>query len=282
MSLVSRILSVREQIGNEWVTDLDTMKLANDMILDSYHDKHVTAREEEECLPTASNDQDSDDEDDEECVNLTDLTSPYSAPSERSSGPDYWEKRDRRFAYDRNAMMMLGNTMASSGARSSPYRNANFDLLCLLATQESIHRVLREYQAAGDEREVSFEYLREFYTSRVATHFDGSVEYGRADDFLEDLLTAPPTMKELEGGSGSKASIGLIDPLRIAEDVIAMRSRVAEEWKAIIANVPQDHMGLRRDLLAKQMEGAVNPSPFDQAEEKYPKKRAVVEEEGFQ
>lgn len=150
-------------------------------------------------------------------------------------------------AYDRTAMAM-GSFGLLQAKAPSPLRKGNFDLLVLLATQESIHRVLREYQQV-QEQQVSFEWLREFYMDRVQEIFDGSGEYGRADDFLEELLLLPPSVKK---NVGSKAD--LIDPLKIAEDVIRMRSQVAMDWRKICARVPEDHTNVRKVLMDKQMQ----------------------------
>lgn len=260
VSLVSRIMSVREQIAREWVNDLDTMAVANEMILQSYHDMNMQSRDDEECL-SWRDDADNDGDDDDECVNVEHLKAPYSDPATTGSG-DYYSNKPRRPAvFDRNAMTMLTNAITFDERASSPYRKGNFDLLCLLATQEAVHRVLREYRQ-DPNRDVSREWLREFYTSRVASMFDGNQEYGRAEDFLEELLTAPPTMKELKEGKKHQNEIGLIDPLRISEDVIRMRSTVAADWKDIVANIPSEHVSLRKELLAKQMGDSVNPSPF--------------------
>ncbi|GAX17878.1 hypothetical protein FisN_18Hh082 [Fistulifera solaris] len=222
VSLASRILSVREQIAREWREDLVTLRTANDQILDSYYDMGRAAREDESSSL-------------QEETNVEQLVTP---------GVDEKQRR----VFDRNAMLMLTSTMIFKAFASSPQRQGNFDLLYLLLTQESLHRVLREYRKSGDEREVSYEWLKEFYLSRVSSFFDGHQDYGRADDFLEELLMAPPSTKEL-----SSSRIGFIDPLRIAEDIITMRSVVAEEWQTEIASVPEDHMGLRKKLLSKQM-----------------------------
>lgn len=197
------------------MVDLDTLVLANDMILQSYHETIKSARDEE-CR----------DLENEDC-NVEDLL--------------------ERKAYERNAMVLLSNKIDFQDLASSPNRKGNFDLLLLLATQEAVHRVLREYREKGEQREVSFEWLRDFYTERVPSFFDGDQKHGRADDFMEELLLSSPSMKELDG------KVGLIDPLRIAEDIIAMRSEVARDWKEIVAKAPQDHMELQKVLLAVRM-----------------------------
>jgi hypothetical protein len=223
-SLATRIVSVREQIAREWVTDLNTLANANEMILTSYHAKSSTGRSEE-CA---------DFEESDDCIRTEDLVAPYS-------------DNGRIGAYDRTAMMMLSNSMDSDGRGSSPHRKGNFDLMDLLLTQESVHRVLRKYREMKSEREVSFAWLREFYVKRVTTHFDGDQRYGRADDFMDEVLTSPPVMREVG------RNVELVDTQRIAEDIISMRSKVAKEWKEIVTTVPEEHTGLRKALLAKHM-----------------------------
>lgn len=202
-SLVSRILSVRDQIAQEWVKDLDTLVLANEMILDSYHEK---------------------------------------ASQQRSN-----ETSTTETAYDRNSMFLLNNRISAEQNLSSPHRRANFDLLVLLATQESIHRVLREYREAREERESSLQWLFRFYVDRVPKYFDGDQEQGRADDFMEDLLLSSPSVTAENG------LMTLVDPLRIAEEIIAMRNEVAMEWKATMEGTPSDHMDFQRLVLAARM-----------------------------
>jgi hypothetical protein len=220
-SLATRILSVREQIADEWVADLETLRVSNDMILESYNNKLKEAREEENC--------------DEESYENRECT--ISA-----------ENRPKVFAFERNAQYFVRNTMAFNDRASSMLRQGNFDLLALLATQESVHRVLRDYADAGSEREVSFQWFREFYVARVAKFFDGNKEHGSSDDFLEELLLSPPTFSADETGK-----MGLVDPLRIAEDILATRSKVAVEWRKIAMDTKDEHVTVRKELLEKQM-----------------------------
>ena len=148
-------------------------------------------------------------------------------------------------AFERTAMA-YGDFGIFNAKAPSPLRKGNYDLLVLLATQESVHRLLRSYQEV-EELRISFEWLLDFYADR-REYFDGSGEYGRADDFLEQLLLTPPSVKQAVG-----AKADLIDPLKIAEDVIRTRSQVARDWKEICRRIPEDHTELRKILLAKQM-----------------------------
>ena len=246
---MSRIVSVREQLAAEFQTDFDTMILANEQILSSYFETQENSRLEDYPDNTQQDQDDEDGEDDHD----SSLTLPYSDATSRSHS--HGVPHDSKNAFDRyNAMVLLSNSISSDTFKSSPLRKGNFDLMLLLSTQESVHRVLKSYAMAGDEREVSFAWLKEFYLERVDQYFDGhQQQHGRADDFLEELLLTPPMLKTLDDNSNRKEMVGLVDPLRMAEDIIRIRSDVGREWKDIVANVPQEHMALRRMLLARQM-----------------------------
>ena len=214
-SLVTRILSVRQQISDEWVTDLETLQTINGQILASYNERQTQMRDEES-------------------------------------------------AFDRNAVYYMNNKImeeSETDARaSSPFRKSNFDLLALLATQEALHRVLRSYHDAGEERSVSRDWLRQFYTLRLRRYFDGDGEYHRADDFLQELLMTPPSALELPSSSVTQAQIGLVDPLRIAQDLLKVRADVIEEWRTIMRDaVPSNHMELQKSILAVRMGKTISP-----------------------
>jgi hypothetical protein len=152
-------------------------------------------------------------------------------------------------AFDRNAYMMLISKMSmeKTPLASSPFRKGSFDLLQLLSLQEAIHLTLRSYMAEGESKEVSFQFLRDFYIERVSNYFDGYLVYGRADDFLEELLLTTPSVRT------SDRHMELIDPLNIASEIIDVRSEVLLDWKEEMLRVPDDHMELRKVLLTKQM-----------------------------
>ena len=145
-------------------------------------------------------------------------------------------------------MRMLTDILALESVAPSPFRKGSFDLLLLLSLQESVHRVLRNFKDLGEKKDVSYEWLRDFYTNRVSDYFDGNGEYGRGDDFLEELLLTSPSMKTTDDGK-----MGLVDPHGIAEEIIRTRGDVAREWKEKLSNVNQDHIGLRKSLLSHQM-----------------------------
>lgn len=264
-SLVSRILSVREQIALEWSSDLDTLVHANDIILSSYSRNQEIERHNENRKEDSTNENNNGGA--EKLVNEgdEDITDSLSSTSEvdESTSPHLTSSP----SFDRGiAMTWFQNSIAFKERKSSVLRQDSFDLLLLLSTQESVHRVLREYRKNGrmssecDYYEGMFDWLKIFYVDRLNTHFDGHhQDYGSADDFLEELLLTPPSIIDKR----------LIDPFRIAEDIIRMRSIVANDWKDIVHDTPKDHMIVRRALLAKQMVADTNIdtlAPFVTAE----------------
>ncbi|KAL3924072.1 MAG: hypothetical protein SGILL_001276, partial [Bacillariaceae sp.] len=209
VSLTSRILAVREQLANEWLSDLDVLASANQRILESYFQ---FAREERE-----------------------------KKDSELEATPDA--------AFERMATTILNNHTGVAVQEGSPLRKGNFDLLYNLCTQASVHRLLKQFREAGDAKEVSYEWLSEFYRDRVAEYFDGDQQYGRADDFVEELLLSSPSVIHQDDGK-----MALADPFGLAEQIIETRNEIVVEWKDAMAQVPADHQdGIRKILLNKQM-----------------------------
>jgi len=247
-SLVTRILSVREQIASEWSSDLDTLIHANDIILSSYFRNQEVKRHNENKEENDNNESKNDGV--ERMSNDEGITDSSSSTSEFDNLSSSHSASSSSF--DRGiAMTWFQNGIAFKERKSSALRQDSFDLLLLLSTQESIHRVLREYRNSGrmggecDYYEGMFDWLKQFYVDRLNKYFDGHhQDYGSADDFLEELLLTPPSITD---------NSLLIDPFRVAEDIIQMRSTVANDWKNIVHNTPHDHTIIRRALLAKQM-----------------------------
>eukprot|EP00549_Striatella_unipunctata_P025909 CAMPEP_0118683066 /NCGR_PEP_ID=MMETSP0800-20121206/5830_1 /TAXON_ID=210618 ORGANISM="Striatella unipunctata, Strain CCMP2910" /NCGR_SAMPLE_ID=MMETSP0800 /ASSEMBLY_ACC=CAM_ASM_000638 /LENGTH=280 /DNA_ID=CAMNT_0006579517 /DNA_START=335 /DNA_END=1177 /DNA_ORIENTATION=+ len=203
-SLASRMISVREQIAQEWVDDLDVVAKCTTLILGSYFDVPVEL----------------------ENVDISNGDQPFHF-----------------------GMTMLRNKNAFQEHISSPIRGGSFDLLLLLTTHESIHRVLRDLQFGTGQAELSFEWLREFFEERLESHFDGNQLYGRGDDFIEELLKVDPFNKQMKN-----RKMGIINPKSIAEKILRTRSDIAQEWKEDMTKIADTHLSLRRALLSSQMD----------------------------
>ncbi len=213
-NLASRILQVREQIAVEWQKDLDILSAANDQIINSFYE---TTRERRE---TDSN--------------------------------RLGEAVDCQInVFERTAGNMMNENSRFAVAISSPFRRSNFDLLYNLCTQAAIHRILRDKQTNEGAKDASFLFLRDFYTARAEEFFDGDLQFGRADDFMDELLQTSPSL----------TNIGLVDPVGVAESIILMRKEVARDWKVLMIQVPSDHTGIRQALFSNQIKG--NPAEHD-------------------
>ena len=247
-SLCARILSVRQQIAAELAHDLGIV--AEQMgrhIMDSFWDLLDSQLEEEE---------DDDDDDDydatvesEESETTTTTTTTATTKSTTGRKPITMSSgvQAPRKLPPHN-LVFLEYSLSERGDRDfSPLRKGNFDLVVLLATQESIHRILNNQQHVrlGPADQAKYQdFLREFYLGRVDSHFEGIQRYGRADDFLEDLLFFPDAVT--------------VDPVRLAEIILNERRQVALEWQAMCQDVPNDHIIIKRLQLDKLLESYSN------------------------
>eukprot|EP00980_Cylindrotheca_fusiformis_P027505 scaffold20791_cov137-Cylindrotheca_fusiformis.AAC.4 len=128
----------------------------------------------------------------------------------------------------------------------SPLRKGNFDLLILLVTQESIHRVLNSEDDTVDRS--SFRFLRNYYAERIGSHFSGNNWYGRADEFLDELISTSPCVSQLQD-----EECDLVDPVRVAEYILRARERVALEWLEVALDAPNAHLEIKRLQLQRLM-----------------------------
>jgi len=302
-ALVRRILSVREQLSNEWVEDLDTLVKLNDEILDTF---------EEYTKAATYNDLEEDDDDDDdidmkiksevdqkdETVKgnssddldlllkafgnpdakkdaLSDNINSSSSLCERlsSSNSNTDNKGEEKRIFDRNILFSWSQSLCSPNRSSSPYRKANFDLLLLLATQESIHRVLNSYKEDDEVRPETFEWLLDFYKNHVKDHFDGHQTYARSEDFLEKMLTSPRTLIETEN-----EILAWVDPACVAKDIIRERSEVALDWMRISETISDEHTDLRRLLFTNLVSKSLPDETLTDTIQKAVMKK--VEEEG--
>lgn len=226
-NIASRILAVREQIAIEWVTDLDVLIQANSLILESF-------------FQTVKHNRDG-----EENANVT--------PEGSVDGGG------NRCAFERTAVYRMNDTSRFATTTSSPFRRSNFDLLYNLCTQAAVHRILREMKSQGKESTVSFLFLRGWYTERAQKYFDGDLQFGQADDFMDDLLQTSPYLLSTPDGITE-----LVDPVGCAEMIIKMRKEVAGDWKVLMKRVSKDHTGLHQALLSSQMQVQQSASPSPQ------------------
>ena len=236
-SLVQRLLTVREQLATEFERDLEIVGIVDGMIIESYFDIIKREREDQQQQQQRRRR----DED-----------------GWSSSGGDDGVVAPVTRAFDRISVDILSNfteftSSSGGGASSSVFRKGNFDLLYNLCTQASVHHLLRELRESKVDK-ISYQWLQAFYSERVCEYFDGDVAFGRGDDFIDALLRSPPSLVSMDDGH----TLGLTDPLRLAERVIAKRSEIAFAWIDEMREVKNDHLALNDKLFRVMMGKAVN------------------------
>lgn len=120
----------------------------------------------------------------------------------------------------------------------SALRKGNFDLVSLMATQESIHRILNNPRDEETLSRSNRQYLSNFYLHRLVSHFSNRQPYGRSTYFLLELLQSTPVV--------SMTADSIVDPIRITEQLLATRSEVALEWRERAKAVPDLHVEIKR------------------------------------
>ena len=151
-SLCARLISVREQIANEFANDLLVIEQMGQSTMDAYWDA-IKQQQQQQQQQTNEN--------------------------------------TAIMTHRPNLLFLEYDPNFNSDVAPSPLRKGNFDLLYLLTTQEAIHRVLNDPQRQEGAPLISNLFLQGFYQDRTQ-YFTGSQRYGRADDILQELLAETP------------------------------------------------------------------------------------------
>jgi len=278
-ALVRRILSVREQLSKEWVEDLDLLSTLNDEIVDHFEEfnNKVTTKDEEENdddeasnLKISNTENVVEDKTDDKCSNDLDLLLKALIDSHEKDPPHAFSssspnitlqtnvkqsdpaERKHDAVFDRSIFDTWSQLLWNPNQSSSPYRKANFDLLLLLATQESIHRILTSYKSDGTIRRETQEWFLDFYSDNVNKYFDGHQTYARSEDFLAQMLKSPRTLIETNSNI-----LAWVDPAVVAEDIVRGRSDVILEWIGVAETILDEHTDLRRLLFTNMISKSI-------------------------
>mmetsp|Transcript_15918 Transcript_15918/g.33190 ORF Transcript_15918/g.33190 Transcript_15918/m.33190 type:complete len:488 (+) Transcript_15918:226-1689(+) len=223
--LCSRMLSVREQIAREMVGDLKAIANMGQMIFDSYWHNSKMRKDSKE--------------------------------TKGSNGKD--GKQSSPYGFDRPSQMYMNfDPHDDDEFAPSPLRKGNFDLLYLLTTQEAVLQLLKKGVIVDQDdaqNRASTAFLENFYRERLITHFVGAQWYGKGDDFIEELMLKSPILSSRTTVGDEKVDNTplIVEPLRIAEQVLLLRDKLALEWMEIMQAVPSEHTDIRRMQLARLM-----------------------------
>mmetsp|Transcript_3197 Transcript_3197/g.8635 ORF Transcript_3197/g.8635 Transcript_3197/m.8635 type:complete len:284 (-) Transcript_3197:342-1193(-) len=180
------------------------------------------------------------------------LDSSYNATLKANAKYSHPDEEKREKIFDGNIFNTWSQLLWNPKRSSSPYRKANFDLLLLLATQESIHRVFNSYIKDDAIRPETQGWLLDFYTDNVNEYFDGHQTHARSEDFLQEMLRSPRTLIETNNDV-----LAWVDPAIVAEDILRERSDVILEWIKVAETILDEHTDLRRLLFANMISKSI-------------------------
>ena len=241
---------MREQIAREITGDLEAIANMGQQLFDSYWQNAKDRRDTKQIKAKGASTDAGDDQE----------TSPY--------------------AFDRPSTMYV-NVGLNMDPRyddmpaPSPLRRGNFDLLYNLVTQSAVIDLLENEDGVvvGEDvvqNKASQMYLDKFYHERLVTHFVGSQWYGKGDDFIEELMLGSPILmtrnddenikdKNDETKVSSNPPLE-IEPMRIAEQILLRRDKLALEWVNITKSAPSDHTNIRK-LQLDRLTGVADTTP---------------------
>jgi len=169
----------------------------------------------------------------------------------------------------------------------SPLRKGNFDLLYNLITQSATIQLLQSEDGvvvSDDDvllNKASQVFLSQFYNNHLDTHFVGSQWYGKADAFIEELMMGSPIIMNRGEGSASNNDDSddvdstatttpplVIEPLRVAEQILLRRDKLALEWLKVMEAIPSDHTEIRR-LQLNRLTGVTEAAPEKVANDEF-------------
>jgi hypothetical protein len=232
--LCARILSVREQIAREMTGDLKAIANMGQMIFSSYLQNSIERKNTKPKTGTNNNGE----------------SSPYG--------------------FDRPSTMYINfDPQDDNELAPSPLRKGNFDLLYNLITQTAIMQLLQcdEGVVVGEDvvqNKANQLFLSKFYLERQITHFIGSQWYGKGDDFIEELILYTPiimprNVEDSDRSSGIMPPL-VVEPMRIAEQILLRRDKLALEWKDIMEKQPSEHTEIRK-LQLNRLTGVTTTPP---------------------
>jgi len=250
--LCTRILSVREQIAKEMTGDLKAIANMGQLIFNSYWENTKERRD----------------------------TKKQTKEGNGLGTVENEESKPVGFQHP-SSMYTTFDPTDDAALAPSPLRKGNFDLLYSLITQSAILQLLESEDGVvvGEDvvqNRASQLFLSQFYKDRLLSHFVGSQWYGKGDDFIEELMFGSPIMmprheckdrdkgdegeEEIEESEISKTPPLVVEPMRIAEQILLRRDKLALEWMDIMKAVPSEHTDIRKFQLDR-LTGVVKTEP---------------------
>ena len=180
--------------------------------------------------------------------------------TKQSTGTAEKDEESSLFAFDHPSRFYVTFDPNDDDAFApSPLRKGNFDLLYSLITQKAIVQLIENGIVMGEDEmqnKMCSAFLEQYYKERVESHFIGSQWYGRGDEFIEGLMLSSPLIVTRNNGQDYDSIVDRsqtleIEPLRIAEQILLTRDKLALDWVAVMEDIPSDHTEIRRAQLTR-------------------------------
>ena len=131
--------------------------------------------------------------------------------------------------------------------------------------------------------QLSQNFLSNFYSRSLDAHFVGNQYYGRGDAFIEELMLGSPIMMSRDDEDAGAARDGaddpaeaasprpplVVEPMRIAEQILLRRDKLALDWREIMDAVPSEHTDVRKRQLDRLTGRAEAEPPKLAAEDEF-------------
>jgi len=136
---------------------------------------------------------------------------------------------------------------SGEGEGSTPLRYANYDLLKNAVTDVALRRLLLELEGEPTARNQAA-WLRDFRSAETRALYKPDAGWNVARAVLLTMMDKPISLSKSLGGNPV-----FIDPLALAERLMELRAAIALEWRALLSEIPNDHLAFARLRLAQRI-----------------------------
>ncbi|CAM9957799.1 unnamed protein product [Ectocarpus sp. 13 AM-2016] len=151
---------------------------------------------------------------------------------------------DRAQALRLSSLKPMTDVDPSSGTGNPPRRRSTYKDALELVTAASMRRVKAELRIRGDM--VTLDWLDRFSSRELEQ---------RGNALLESLFAGPMVLIKDPLRDRPK----VVEPLKVAQEIMQGREVVAEELITVLKGVPQDHLAMTVSLLNEKWESTGDP-----------------------
>ncbi|KAG5179852.1 hypothetical protein JKP88DRAFT_261273 [Tribonema minus] len=227
--IAKRIMTVREQLAQEWIKDLELVETENAELLRHHVDTLSMDAKQADSSRQLVFDHDPCAVEGEVLKQLIFDHDPYGTKLPYR-GKNYRADSSRQLVFDHDRY-----------GDFAPYRNRNYRELLAMVTRVAVRRYEAELRQSGHRYHQNW--LERFMLK------GGKGLKGNA--LLESMLNGPMMMinPKVRGNSDKPR---VIEPAQIAKGVMLRRATAAEEIRTILGTVPGDHLRLKASMLEQQ------------------------------